>query len=96
VITPPSPGPVVPSSDDGALAGIHCPGGAVVGSMDGGRADERPSGVVLAIDVAGAASRAATRVRKTKSLLLEPMRRDAATKESRSKGQIGDLVCSDR
>jgi hypothetical protein len=37
--------------------------------MDGAGAD----GVVLAIDIAGAASRAATRVRKTKSLLQEPI-----------------------
>jgi hypothetical protein len=52
------------------LADIQCPGDAVVGGMDGAGAD----GVVLAIDIAGAASRAATRVRKTKSLLEEPMR----------------------
>jgi hypothetical protein len=38
--------------------------------MDGAGAD----GVVLAMDIAGSASRAATRVRKTKSLLQEPMR----------------------
>jgi hypothetical protein len=51
-------------------------GVAVVGGMDGAGAD----GLVLAIDIAGSASRAAARVRKTKSLLQEPMR--CATKET--------------
>ena len=48
---------------------------AVVGGMDGAGADEGPrGGVVLAVDIAGAASRAATSVRKTKSFLYEPIR----------------------
>jgi hypothetical protein len=42
---------------------------AVVGGTDGARADVRPTGVVLAVDIAGAASRAAARVRKTKNLM---------------------------
>jgi hypothetical protein len=46
-----------------------CVEDAVVGGTDGARADVRPRGVVLAIDIAGAASRAAARVRKTKNLL---------------------------
>ena len=43
---------------------------AVVGGMAGAGAGERPwGGVVLAVDIAGAASRATTSVRKRKSLL---------------------------
>ena len=51
-------------------------GDAVAGGTDGAGAGagERPwGGVVLAVDIAGAATRAATSVRKTKSLLYEPM-----------------------
>jgi hypothetical protein len=53
------PPPDIQSSED-----------AEVGGMDGaGAGAECPRGVVLAMDIAGAASRAATRVRKTQSLL---------------------------
>jgi hypothetical protein len=62
----------------------------VVGGMDVVTpADGRPRGVVLAIDIAGAVSRAATRVRKTKRLLEEAMRCCRRREQNR-------LVCSDR
>jgi hypothetical protein len=62
----------------------------VVGGMDVVTpADGRPRGAVLAIDIAGAASRAATRVRKTKRLLEEAMRCCRRREQNR-------LVCSDR
>jgi hypothetical protein len=55
----------------------------VVGGMDVVTpADGRPRGVVLAIDIAGAVSRATTRVRKTKRLLEEAM--SAADEENRT------------